>query len=131
MYIRGMKVLFYSLAFVTFGVVGLAVAILGSGLSWKSEASIPYNARKGAFIPYAPYIDPYKAREDSIKQVAEREKWKAEREKRNLPPPREPFKSKEECYEAIEEFQRKCWHVNDYNSPKCLVEVYCDDRGCC
>lgn len=40
----------------------------------------------------------------------------------------EPFKSKEDCYKAAEQFRPKCTNKNG----ACPVfEEYCDARGCC
>lgn len=40
----------------------------------------------------------------------------------------EPFKSKEDCYEAAEQYRAKC---TNKNGPCAVFEVYCDARGCC
>jgi len=41
----------------------------------------------------------------------------------------EPYKSKEECYKAVENYQAGC--LRKKTPAACIVEQYCDDRGCC
>jgi len=42
----------------------------------------------------------------------------------------EPYKSKEECYKAVEKYIEGCIKRKG-NHSSCIVEQYCDNRGCC
>jgi len=44
--------------------------------------------------------------------------------------PREPFKSKQECYAVVDSLRYAC--ESKGRSPiLCVYDEYCDDRGCC
>ncbi|MCL1955758.1 MAG: hypothetical protein FWF63_00415 [Fibromonadales bacterium] len=44
--------------------------------------------------------------------------------------PRPAFKSKEECYQVVDERRRKC-EAKGRHPILCVDDEYCDERGCC